>query len=95
MRRWCYQTFRTESYLEFIAMATADDIAANQEYVRLATECVEVPGGSNVNNYNNIEVIVATAVAVGAHAVWPGWGHASENPRFPQVSGPPPTLPPS
>jgi hypothetical protein len=42
-----------------------------------------VPGGSNANNYANVPLIVDLALRTGAHAVWAGWGHASENPRLP------------
>ena len=57
----------------------------NPEYIKLADQCVEVPGGSNNNNYANVDLIVDIAKRVGAHAVWAGWGHASENPRLPEL----------
>lgn len=44
----------------------------------------QVPGGTNNNNYANVELIVDVAERVGAHAVWAGWGHASENPKLPE-----------
>ena len=40
-------------------------------------------GGSNRNNYANVDLIVKVARTCGADAVWPGWGHASENPQLP------------
>ena len=40
-----------ERALEFIVMATPEDLNANAEFVRLADEYVEVPGVSNTNNY--------------------------------------------
>lgn len=43
---------------------------------------VEVPGGSNVNNYANVRLIVQLAIRSHSDAVWPGWGHASENPEL-------------
>ena len=36
------------------------------------------------NNFNNVDLIIKTAVETGVDAVWPGWGHASENPRLPR-----------
>lgn len=44
-----------------------------------------MPGGSNKNNYANVDVIVDIAVREGVDAVWPGWGHASENPKLPNT----------
>jgi acetyl-CoA carboxylase/biotin carboxylase 1 len=37
------------------------------------------------NNYANVDLIVDIAVAQKVDAVWPGWGHASENPRLPST----------
>lgn len=64
-------------------MATPDDINANAEFVRLADEIVEVPGGANYNNYANVKLIVDIAERLKVDAVWAGWGHASENPALP------------
>ena len=46
--------------------------------------CYQVPGGTNNNNYANVELIVDVAERMGVHAVWAGWGHASENPKLPE-----------
>ncbi|CAH8552740.1 unnamed protein product [Schistosoma turkestanicum] len=51
----------------------------------MANKMVLVPGGSNVNNYANVELILQTAVTNEVDAVWAGWGHASENPQLPDV----------
>jgi len=85
MRRWAYETFRKDgrNILHFVVMATPEDIGANAEYIRLADEFVHVPGGSNKNNYANVELVVKVARHIKADAVWPGWGHASENPKLP------------
>ena len=40
-------------------------------YIRLADEFVHVPGGSNRNNYANVELIVKVARRCEADAVWP------------------------
>ena len=45
----------------------------------------QVPGGKNSNNYANVDLIVQTAIAEGVDAVWPGWCHASENPKLPNT----------
>lgn len=58
---------------------------------------MQVPGGANRNNYANVPLIVSLAARVGADAVWPGWGHASEKPELPQslaVSTAPPAVTP-
>lgn len=82
MRKWSYEMFSDDRAVKFIAMATPEDMRANAEYIRMADECIEVPGGSNVNNYANVSLIVQTAKQANADAVWPGWGHASENPAL-------------
>jgi biotin carboxylase len=33
----------------------------------------QVPGGTNNNNYANVELIVDVAERMGVHAVWAGW----------------------
>jgi len=45
-------------------MTTPEDLRANAEYVRMADQFVEVPGGSNNNNFANVKLIVETAEAV-------------------------------
>ncbi|CAM9944655.1 unnamed protein product, partial [Choristocarpus tenellus] len=46
---------------------------------------LQVPGGVNKNNYANVDLIVDVAKKEGVDAVWPGWGHASENPALPRT----------
>ena len=48
------------------------------------TDIFQVPGGTNNNNYANVELIVDIAERMNVHAVWAGWGHASENPKLPE-----------
>ena len=62
-------------------MSTPEDLRANAEYIRMADEVIDVPGGSNNHNYANVKLIVQIAESCRAHAVWAGWGHASENPQ--------------
>ena len=83
LRLWEYETFRTHDVLHVVCMATEDDLRANAEYIRLADEFITVEGGSNRNNYANVDLIVKVARRCEADAVWPGWGHASENPNLP------------
>ena len=33
----------------------------------------QVPGGKNLNNYANVQLITDIAVRTGVDAVWPGW----------------------
>ncbi|KAJ1656041.1 acetyl-coenzyme-A carboxylase [Dispira simplex] len=84
VRKWAYETFGDERAVEFTVMATPEDLKVNAEYIRMADQYVEVPGGSNNNNYANVELIVDIAERTRVHAVWAGWGHASEYPRLPE-----------
>jgi acetyl-CoA carboxylase/biotin carboxylase 1 len=84
VRQWSYETFGHERAIEFTVMATPEDLKVNAEYIRMADRYLEVPGGSNNNNYANVELILDIAERAGVHAVWAGWGHASENPRLPE-----------
>ena len=63
--------------------ATPEDMNANCEYIRMADEVVDVPGGTNNNNYANINLICEIAENSEVDAVMPMWGHASENPALP------------
>mmetsp|Transcript_26896 Transcript_26896/g.75736 ORF Transcript_26896/g.75736 Transcript_26896/m.75736 type:complete len:317 (+) Transcript_26896:457-1407(+) len=83
MRRWAYLALGDQNAVTFVAMATPEDLAANAEFIRQADDFIEVPGGANVNNYANVPLIVSLATRIGADAVWPGWGHASEKPALP------------
>ncbi|KIP02998.1 hypothetical protein PHLGIDRAFT_130424 [Phlebiopsis gigantea 11061_1 CR5-6] len=85
IRQWSYETFGTERAVEFTVMATPEDLKVNAEYIRMADRYIEVPGGTNNNNYANVDLIVDVAERAGVHAVWAGWGHASENPRLPET----------
>ena len=84
MRKWAYEQFGDERAIEFTVMATPEDLKVNADYIRMADRFVEVPGGTNNNNYANVDLIVDVAERSGVHAVWAGWGHASENPRLPE-----------
>lgn len=85
VRRWAYQQFGNERAISFTVMATPEDLAANAEYIRMADQVIQVPGGTNNNNYANVDLIVDVAEQAGVQAVWAGWGHASENPTLPEA----------
>ncbi len=51
----------------------------------MADHCIPVPGGSNNNNYANCDLILDIAKRIPVEAVWAGWGHASENPKLPEI----------
>lgn len=68
-----------------MAMVTPEDLNANAEYIKMADQYVAVPGGTNNNNYANVELIVDIAIRTQVQAVWAGWGHASENPKLPEL----------
>jgi len=85
MRQWAYMELGDEKAIKFVAMASPEDLKANAEFIRLADSFVEVPSGSNKNNYANVDLIVDIAVREQVDAVWPGWGHASENPKLPNT----------
>lgn len=36
VRKWAYETFGYERAIEFVAMATPEDLSHNAEYIRLA-----------------------------------------------------------
>lgn len=85
IRTWAYETFGTEKAILLVAMATPEDLRINAEHIRIADQFVEVPGGTNNNNYANVQLIVEMAEITKVSAVWPGWGHASENPELPDA----------
>ncbi|XP_061907231.1 acetyl-CoA carboxylase isoform X1 [Entelurus aequoreus] len=85
IRRWSYEMFRNERTIRFVVMVTPEDLKANAEYIKMADHYVPVPGGANNNNYANVELIVDIAKRIPVQAVWAGWGHASENPKLPEL----------
>ena len=50
-------------FTSIASMACPEDLNANAEFVRLADEYVEVPGGSNTNNYANVKLDCGHGVA--------------------------------
>lgn len=84
IRRWSYETFGAEGFVQFVVMATPEDVLANAEFIRMSDVWVEVPGGSNNHNFANVHLIADLAGRYDCDAVWAGWGHASENPALPR-----------
>jgi len=58
VRTWAYETFGSEKAVKLVAMATPEDMRINAEHIRIADQFVEVPGGTNNNNYANVQLIV-------------------------------------
>ncbi|KAJ7400693.1 hypothetical protein BTVI_103117 [Pitangus sulphuratus] len=85
IRRWAYEMFRNERAIRFVVMVTPEDLKANAEYIKMADHYVPVPGGTNNNNYANVELIVDISKRIPVQAVWAGWGHASENHKLPDL----------
>jgi acetyl-CoA carboxylase/biotin carboxylase 1 len=54
-------------------MATPEDLKVNAEYIRMADQYVEVPGGTNNNNYANVDLIVDIAERTGVHVSFLKW----------------------
>ncbi|KRX91996.1 Acetyl-CoA carboxylase [Trichinella pseudospiralis] len=85
IRRWAYEMFRNDRAIKFVAMVTPEDLHASAEYIRMADQFIMTSGGSNNNNYANVQVILELAQKMEVQAVWAGWGHASENPKLPEL----------
>lgn len=87
LRKWANFTFGDESVIQFVVMATPEDISVSAEHTVMVrvNEMEHVPGGSNANNYANVDLIVEIAEKRQVQAVWAGWGHASENPALPEA----------
>ena len=84
IRGWLHDHVDDVSAVSMCVMAAQEDLKINAEFIRLADRHVEVPGGKNVNNYANVDLILSTAAQLRCDAVYPGWGHASENPALPR-----------
>ncbi|GMC21935.1 unnamed protein product [Saccharomyces cerevisiae] len=48
VRKWAYETFGDDRTVQFVAMATPEDLEANAEYIRMADQYIEVPGESTI-----------------------------------------------
>ncbi|KPI84355.1 putative acetyl-CoA carboxylase [Leptomonas seymouri] len=84
IRSWTYEHMGDSEAVQFVVMATPEDLKANAEFISMADQHIPVPGGPNSNNYANVDVIMQTALQNMCDAIYPGWGHASENPSLPR-----------
>lgn len=84
IRSWLYEHIGDPEAVQFVVMATPEDLKANAEFISMADQHVSVPGGPNGNNYANVDLIMHTALQNTCNAIYPGWGHASENPALPR-----------
>ena len=57
VRQWSYETFGNQRAIEFTVMATPEDLGVNAD--------IEVPGGTNNNNYANVDPTVEVAEGAG------------------------------
>eukprot|EP00983_Pelagomonas_calceolata_P089159 1157283-Pelagomonas_calceolata.AAC.5 len=55
----CSQALGNARAVSLLAMATPNDMRVSAEHIALADQFVEVPGGSNNNNYANVSAINA------------------------------------
>lgn len=58
IRAWALETFGTEKAILLVTMATPEDLRVNAEHIRIADQFLEVPAGTNNNNYANVQLIV-------------------------------------
>jgi biotin carboxylase len=62
IRRWSYENFPSkERAIKFVVMVTPEDLKANAEYIKMADYVSQVKGGSNNNNYANVDLILSIA----------------------------------
>ncbi|KAJ3400539.1 acetyl-coenzyme-A carboxylase, partial [Chytriomyces hyalinus] len=67
VRRWAYETFGDERAITFTVMATPEDLKVNAEYIRMADQYVEVPGGTANNIYAKVDLILDSAQRTHVH----------------------------
>ena len=63
IRSWATQTLGNSKAIQLVALATPNDMRINAEHIQLSDQFVEVPGGSNNNNYANVKLIVEVMLA--------------------------------
>ncbi|KFW83323.1 Acetyl-CoA carboxylase 2, partial [Manacus vitellinus] len=74
-----------EGEVQLVGLAPSTPTCCLAEYIKMADHYVPVPGGTNNNNYANVELIVDISKRIPVQAVWAGWGHASENHKLPEL----------
>jgi hypothetical protein len=73
--------------IQFVTIARLEypKLKAEAQSVHLSDWLVEALGGKNLKNYAKIDVIMKIAQEQGVDAIWPGWGHASDDPKLPNT----------
>eukprot|EP00127_Corallochytrium_limacisporum_P003164 Clim_evm13s147 gene=Clim_evmTU13s147 len=86
LKQWSYEMFTTEKALQFVVVATPEDIASNSEHLKMADHYVPIASSSGEQkSYANAEVILDIAEHHDVDAVWLGWGHGSEDPKLAEM----------
>ncbi|KAL3204959.1 hypothetical protein MRX96_041084 [Rhipicephalus microplus] len=86
IRRWAYEMFSNDKAVPLCCYGnTRRSQRQCRVYQSWPTTVFLCPVVPNNNNYANVDLILDIAKRVGAQAVWAGWGHASENPRLPEL----------
>ena len=74
-----FQSTKDARPIHFCGMVSPDDLKSGASYISKLDSIVLVPSGPSSANYGNVDLIVELAKEHSCGAVWPGWGHASEN----------------
>ncbi|MEZ4360720.1 MAG: biotin carboxylase N-terminal domain-containing protein [Kofleriaceae bacterium] len=73
---------RTCHAMGISTVAVYADVDADAPYVRAADEAIALGAGGPGETYLQVDKLVAAARATGAHAIHPGYGFLSEDPRL-------------
>lgn len=84
IKAWLYEHIGDAEAIHHVVMATPEDLSANAEFISISDQHFPAPGGPNYNNYANVDLIMRCAMQHSCDAIYPGWGHASENPALPR-----------
>uniref|UniRef100_A0A2K6UBF6 acetyl-CoA carboxylase n=1 Tax=Saimiri boliviensis boliviensis TaxID=39432 RepID=A0A2K6UBF6_SAIBB len=75
IRRWAYEMFRNERAIRFVVMVTPEDLKANAGTWAWTL--------SPTTPHPCLKIVAHPFLCL--QAVWAGWGHASENPKLPEL----------
>ncbi|OAG28880.1 acetyl-CoA carboxylase / biotin carboxylase 1 [Nematocida displodere] len=70
---------------EFYGLARKSDKVGESKYLEYLTDYRDIDTEEASGCFSNVEVICETAEHFKCSYVWPGWGHASENPELPKA----------
>lgn len=73
---------RGGSSLELCVLASPEDVRLRSSYLFGVDTIFPAPSGESARNFGNVEFLVDCARRLGVDAVFPGWGHASEDPNL-------------